>query len=106
MYFPLGGIGLADSVRELPVDAVSVDWRVSLPNADAAYKNRFSLQGNLDPVLLFSPLSVVNEETNRILDEGATTSRSHIMNLGHGLLPNTPVEAVAEVVRLVREYRY
>ena len=106
VYFPLGGIGLADAVRELPVDAVSVDWRVSLSNADAAYQNRFSLQGNLDPVLLFSPLSVVNEETNRILDEGATTSRPHIMNLGHGLLPHTPVEAVAEVVRLVREYRY
>lgn len=106
VYFPLGGIGLADSVKQLPVDAVSVDWRVSLSGADSAYGHTFSLQGNLDPALLFCPLDTVRKETSRVLDEGATVKRAHIMNLGHGLLPHTPIEAVAEVVRLVREYRY
>ncbi len=106
VYFPLGGLGLADLVSELPVDAVSVDWRVSLPTVDAAYHHRFPLQGNLDPVILFAPLDTVRRETARILHEGAQITKPHIMNLGHGILPHTPISAVAEVVKTVRAFRY
>lgn len=106
VYFPLGGLGLAEIVRELPVDAISVDWRVGLPTADAAYHHQFPLQGNLDPVTLFAPLETVRQETTRILDEGARITKPHIMNLGHGILPHTPISAVAEVVKAVRAFRY
>lgn len=105
VYFVPGGLGLADIVRELAIDAVSVDWRSPLAAADAAYQHRFSLQGNLDPALLFAPLPALRDEVSRVLADGARCARPHIFNLGHGILPKTPIEAVAETVRVVRSFR-
>ena len=62
-----------------------------------------AVQGNLDPVTLFAPWSEIQKRTQEILDRVAGRS-GHIFNLGHGILPNTPVENVRRLVDFVHEY--
>ncbi|MDK6260465.1 uroporphyrinogen decarboxylase [Corynebacterium frankenforstense] len=101
---------LADMAQAGP-EVVGVDWRVPL---DRAAERIFRaagpkvLQGNLDPALLFAGPDVVRAEVERIraaarraVEEGYATG--HIFNLGHGVLPETPAEAVTEAVRIVHE---
>ena len=62
-----------------------------------------AIQGNLDPVILFGPVDLIEKEVKRIL-ERAEGRPGHIFNLGHGILPNTPVDHVAALVDMVHEY--
>lgn len=73
----------------------SLDWRISLREARALYP-RHVLQGNIDPVLLFSPEATVRERTRAFVKEARelTGGARTIVNLGHGILPGTPVENV------------
>jgi uroporphyrinogen decarboxylase len=61
------------------------------------------VQGNLDPVLLFAPWKQVRGRAERILQQAAERP-GHIFNLGHGILPNTPVENVKDLARFVHEH--
>ena len=83
---------------------IGLDWRVEL---DAAW-NRLGpgvgVQGNLDPVILFAPLDEVKRQVTRILDQAAGRP-GHIFNLGHGILPTTPVATVKAVIDMVRAHR-
>lgn len=78
---------------------ISLDWTVSLKEARARVKNR-PLQGNLDPTRLFQPLDVIERETKELL-ELMRNDPGFILNLGHGILPKTPVEAVQCFVETV-----
>jgi uroporphyrinogen decarboxylase len=60
------------------------------------------VQGNLDPVTLFAPLDTLRTQTQRVLDSAAGRP-GHIFNLGHGILPQTPVEHVVALVEMVHE---
>jgi uroporphyrinogen decarboxylase len=80
-----------------------VDWRINLKEAWARIGEDVAIQGNLDPVILFSPIRLIEREVKRILDQ-AENRPGHIFNLGHGILPNTPVEHVAVLVEMVHEY--
>jgi uroporphyrinogen decarboxylase len=66
-------------------------------------KDRPAVQGNLDPVLLFADWSEIKQRAKAILDQAAGRP-GHIFNLGHGILPQTPVENVKSLAKFVQEY--
>jgi uroporphyrinogen decarboxylase len=71
-------------------DVLSIDWRVDLEDARARVGDKLSLQGNLDPCVLLSNPEIIADNARRLLRAGG--GRRHILNLGHGILPMTPVE--------------
>jgi len=95
------------------VDIISLDWTVSITEAksriktyqDQTHDNRtIGLQGNLDPMLLFAPEKIIKERTEEILKQG--NNQRHVMNLGHGMEPNTSEEKAKYFVDLVKQYRF
>ncbi|MBV9762698.1 MAG: uroporphyrinogen decarboxylase [Acidobacteriaceae bacterium] len=98
--------GTAAFVRELHSaggDVIGVDWRVNIDQAWTEIGYRSAIQGNLDPVALFAPLPELRTKVTDLLRR--TGSRpGHIVNLGHGILPETPLENVRAVVQMVREF--
>lgn len=101
------GTGAAGFFRELHAaggDVMGVDWRVNIDLAWMDISYRSAVQGNLDPAALFSPLPELRARVHELLKR--TGSRpGHIFNLGHGVLPETPVENVKAVVEFVREFK-
>ena len=71
-------------------DVLSIDWRVNLADARARVGNRLTLQGNLDPCVLLSTPEIVTQQARELIRAGG--GHRHILNLGHGILPMTPVE--------------
>lgn len=104
VYFGTGTAGLYSSIAKLGFDVVGVDWRTSLQEARLLLGSEIPLQGNLDPLVLFGAQSDIERAVARVLRH-AGSIRSHIFNLGHGILPGTPIESVHEVIRLVRAWR-
>ncbi len=101
------GTGTGGFFRELHAaggDVLGIDWRVNIDQAWMDISYRSAIQGNLDPAILFAPLSEIRERVFELLKR--TGSRpGHIFNLGHGILPETPVENVKAVVQIVREFK-
>jgi len=83
-------------------DVIGLDWRIPLDDGWALVGGEVAVQGNLDPITLFAPLPVIKD---RVLDvlRRAEGRPGHIFNLGHGILPNTPVDHVRAVVDMVHE---
>jgi uroporphyrinogen decarboxylase len=100
IYFAPGALGSYVSIGEYLCDGVGVDWRVSLKEAYKALGSVKVLQGNLDPAILFGPWEAVEKEANLVL-ENARELPGHIFNLGHGILPETPIDNVLRLVELV-----
>ena len=101
------GTGVGGFFRELHAaggDVMGVDWRVNIDQAWADIGYRSAIQGNLDPVALFAPLPELKQKVGDLLRRTGTRP-GHIINLGHGILPETPVENVKAVVQMVREFR-
>ncbi len=84
-------------------DVIGLDWRVPLAGGWQAVGFDAAVQGNLDPAALFAPRHVIERRVKQILGQAANRS-GHIFNLGHGLLPETPVENVKAVVEMVHEF--
>ena len=82
------------------VSALSVDHRTPLGDVRAMVKPGTALQGNLDPAVLFGGRDRVVAETRRVLEQGGRTG--FVFNLGHGIWPDTPLEAVAAMIETVR----
>lgn len=98
IYFPNQGGHLHGSVAGLDVDVIGVDWRVPLAEADVNLgSGRYTLQGNLDPSLLFAPEATLDEGVDRVLS-AASGLRGHIFNLGHGIDRHTDPDQLARVV--------
>ena len=101
------GTGAAGFFRELHAaggDVMGVDWRINIDQAWMDISYRSAVQGNLDPAVLFAPLPELKMRVHEILKR--TGSRpGHIFNLGHGILPETPVDSVRAVVDFVREFK-
>ncbi|MDG3002762.1 uroporphyrinogen decarboxylase [Paludisphaera mucosa] len=95
------------SLLELQRDAggtvIGLDWRVELDRCWERLGPEVAVQGNLDPVVLFAPLSEIALQTRRILGQ-AGGRPGHIFNLGHGILPHTPVDHVRALVQMVHEF--
>ncbi len=100
LYINNGGHLLANSV-ESGADVLSLDWRVELADAARTYGDRVALQGNLDPCALAAPPERVSAMV-RELAEAAAPAKGYIANLGHGCLPETPVEGVRAFTAAVR----
>ena len=82
-------------------DVVGVDWRVPLDEARERVGPAPALQGNLDPASLFLPAPALEKRVLRVLEEGRRAGGGHVFNLGHGILPSTPVENAKLAVELV-----
>lgn len=95
-----GASHLLPVLAAVPCEVVSVDWRVSLPAAAAALPGR-AIQGNLDPAALLASPATVRRATRHMMAEAP--ARGWIANLGHGILPETPVASVAAFVETIRE---
>jgi uroporphyrinogen decarboxylase len=85
-------------------DVLSVDWRIPIGEARARVGDRVALQGNLDPCALLGSASNLTAAAERILKEAG--SGGHIFNLGHGILPTTPVDNAKTLVEFVKSYRH
>ena len=83
--------------------AVGLDWTSDARAARKLAAGRVALQGNLDPVALFAAPERVREAARKVL-ESFGAAPGHIFNLGHGILPQTPVESVAALVEEVHAY--
>ena len=100
--FPKGAGGkLAAYARETKVDAIGLDETVDPGWADAALPRELPVQGNLDPLALIAGGETLAKAVARILS--AFEERPHIFNLGHGILPDTPIQHVEQLLKLVRQ---
>jgi uroporphyrinogen decarboxylase len=97
IHFGTGTAALLDLLRRAGGDVIGVDWRVPLDEAWAKIGFDAAIQGNLDPVALFAPLHEIERRVEDIVRR-AGGRPGHIFNLGHGILPNTPVESVAATI--------
>lgn len=104
VFFATGVAGLFPRLSKLNVDAFGVDWRLTLPQARDLIGRAVPLQGNLDPQILAGPWAYVEKSARAILQESRELP-AHVFNLGHGVLPHTPVENVERLVHLVKESR-
>lgn len=102
IYFGLGASHLLPLIKQVGADVVSIDWRISPGQAYDILGDTTPLQGNLDPCTLLGKEENIMREARRIVDD--VGDRPHIFNLGHGLLPDTPVEMVRRLVEVVHEY--
>ncbi len=100
IHFGTGTATLLELMREAGGDILGVDWRIELDEAWRRIGHDVGIQGNLDPVALFAPLFEIEPRVDDILQR-AGNHPGHIFNLGHGILPETPVEHVAAVVEMV-----
>ena len=103
IYYASGAGALLGDIRSLAADVVSIDWRTPLSEARTVLGPGISVQGNLDPCVLFAPPEEIERRVRTVLDD-AGPSPGHIFNLGHGVLPETPVEHVAALVEAVRKH--
>jgi uroporphyrinogen decarboxylase len=103
IHFATSSSTLLERMKQAGGDVIGVDWRVDLGEAWSRIGYDVGIQGNLDPVLLMSPVHLIEKEVKRIL-ERAGGRPGHIFNLGHGILPNTPVDNVAALVEMVHEH--
>ena len=83
-------------------DIIGHDWRIPIGDAWSRLGDDVGIQGNLDPVVLLTSYHIIRSKTEQILSD-VNGRPGHIFNLGHGVLPNTPVENVSQLVNLVHE---
>ncbi len=103
IHFATSHATLLRLMKKAGGDVIGVDWRIEIGEAWARVGYDVGIQGNLDPAVLLGPLDLIKKEVKRILDS-LKTRPGHIFNLGHGVLPNTPVKNVAALVEMVHEY--
>jgi uroporphyrinogen decarboxylase len=103
IYFGTDSTTLLPAMNETEADVIGLDWRIPLDEGWKLLNYRPAVQGNLDPVLLFADWSEIKHRAKAILDL-AGNRPGHIFNLGHGILPQTPVENVKNLTRFVQEY--
>lgn len=96
--------GLLDLMALAQPDVISIDEKTSLAEAkklnETLFNSNYAIQGNLDPLALFCNQETLKKQTHQLLFEGG--NRGYIFNLGHGILPKTPVENVRLVVDTVK----
>ena len=103
VHFATSSSALLERMKWAGGDVIGVDWRVNLGEAWTRLGFNVAIQGNLDPVVLLAEPDLIEKEVKRILNE-AGGRPGHLFNLGHGILPNTPVDHVAFLVETVHHY--
>jgi uroporphyrinogen decarboxylase len=102
IYFGTDTSTLLSSMKETGADVIGLDWRIPLDEGWKLLGYDGAVQGNLDPVVLFADWKQVKSAARRILDQ-AGGRPGHIFNLGHGILPETPVKNVRALAEYVQE---
>jgi uroporphyrinogen decarboxylase len=103
IYFGTDSATLLSAMKETGADVIGLDWRIPLDAGWARLDHQCAVQGNLDPVLLFADWKELKSRAEGIL-RFAAGRPGHIFNLGHGILPETPVDNVKSLARFVQEY--
>ncbi|MBL8681391.1 MAG: uroporphyrinogen decarboxylase [Myxococcales bacterium] len=103
IHFGTGTATLLEAMRDAGGTVIGVDWRQSLSSAWSKIGHDRAVQGNFDPCALFAPWPIVESRAKAILDDVAGRP-GHIFNLGHGILPTTPVDTVKRLADFVHEY--
>jgi uroporphyrinogen decarboxylase len=103
IYFGTDTTALLPSMKETGAEVIGLDWRVPLDDGWRALGFKGAVQGNLDPVLLFADWKELKSRAEEILRR-ANGRPGHIFNLGHGILPETPVGNVRALAEFVREH--
>ena len=104
VHFGVGTGEILADMATLPIDALGVDYRVPLDEARRRIDRDLTLQGNLDPALLFAPEPVRTAGVHRVLEAGRA-ARAHVFNLGHGVPMDADPDAISAVVRTVHDWR-
>ncbi|XP_027170461.1 uroporphyrinogen decarboxylase 1, chloroplastic isoform X1 [Coffea eugenioides] len=101
-----GNGGILERMKLTGVDVIGLDWTVDMEDGRKRLGNDIGIQGNVDPAVLFSPLSAVADEIKRyVMVVKSAGPRHHILNLGHGVLVGTPEEAVAHFFNVARSLK-
>jgi uroporphyrinogen decarboxylase len=103
IYFGTDSATLLPSMQETGAEVIGLDWRIPLDAGWRSLSLKGAVQGNLDPVLLFAGWKEIKSRAENILRQAAGRP-GHIFNLGHGILPETPVENVKALCDFIREY--
>lgn len=103
IHFGTNTNGMLTDIRDAGGDVIGMDWRIDIDAGWSQLGEDVAIQGNLDPVALFGTWESIEARTKDILDRVGGRP-GHIFNLGHGILPNTPVENVKRLVEFVHEY--
>jgi uroporphyrinogen decarboxylase len=103
IYFGTDSATLLPSMQESGAEVIGLDWRIPLDEGWRLLKNKGAVQGNLDPVILFADWTEVRSRAEDILNR-ADGRAGHIFNLGHGILPETPVDNVKKLCHFVQEH--
>jgi uroporphyrinogen decarboxylase len=102
IHFGTGTAALLELMRDAGGDVIGLDWRVDLGEAWQRLGSGVGVQGNLDPVALFAPVEEIRRQVERVLT-AARGRRGHVFNLGHGILPETPLAHVGAMIDAVHE---
>ena len=102
IHFGVGTTNLLSLMAEAGADVVGVDWRTPLASAIPLVGDR-TVQGNLDPTLVFAPTDVMTARAAEIIDAGRA-ARGHVFNLGHGVIPSTDPDQLARLTEFVQSY--
>jgi uroporphyrinogen decarboxylase len=103
IYFGTDSATLLSSMKETGAEVIGLDWRIPLDQGWSQVNFQGAVQGNLDPVLLFADWLELKSRAEAILNLAAGRP-GHIFNLGHGILPETPVDNVKRLCQFVQEY--
>jgi uroporphyrinogen decarboxylase len=100
IYFGNGAAAILDRVARVGATVYGIDWRVPIDEARARLGGAAAVQGNLDPAVLLGPIADIERRARDIVRRGG--KRGHVFNLGHGITPDVPIEAVEALVAAVR----
>jgi uroporphyrinogen decarboxylase len=103
IYFGVDTASLLPAMRETGADVIGLDWRTPLDQGWKSMDYACAVQGNLDPITLFAEPELLRKRVREVMAQAAGRP-GHIFNLGHGIVPGTPVENVQKVVEYVREF--
>jgi uroporphyrinogen decarboxylase len=103
IYFGTGTTGLLPLMRKAGSDVMGIDWRVRLEEGWALVGHDIGIQGNLDPMVLFASEKEIERRVRDIMQQAAGRP-GHIFNLGHGILPSTPLHNVEFTIDCVRRF--
>lgn len=102
IYFAFNSSGMLKLIKQSGADVFGIDWRIEISDAVDILGSDNAVQGNLDPCILFGRKGLIKERVKHILN-GAKSAKGHIFNLGHGILPETPVDNAIAMVDYVHE---
>jgi len=104
IYYTKASHHLLSAIAICGADVLSCDWRIDLAELRSALGSKIALQGNLDPAVLFAPQEHIRKTTRDILSQLGGVG--HILNLGHGILPHTPIESAQTFISTGQQFSF